>query len=155
MSRMRLAIPLILCFVLTLVVGCGPPPHAKVSGQVTFAGKPLPGGLVTFRPANPAENSVACELDRNGHFEVMLPVGEVTVSLDNREFAPQIRKPLELPDNAPPELRRAVSTPPSAAPNPHADRYVAIPERYHAVETSGLAFTVVKGDQVHDLALTK
>src|SRR5262245_48509919 len=71
-----------------LVAGCGPG-EGTVSGKVTYDGKPLPGGLVTFRPADPRQNPVSVQLDKEGNFPATaLPVGEVKVCIDNRELEP-------------------------------------------------------------------
>ena len=34
-------------------------------------------------------------------------------------------------------------------------KYVAIPRKYYDISTSGLKFTVTRGDQTHDIELTK
>jgi hypothetical protein len=131
---------------------------AKVSGRVTVGGAPLPGGRITFRPADPAANSVSAELDEQGRYQVMLPVGEVAVSIDNREFRPKAaRGPIELP-GMDPELRAKLAPNPAPAivvPNEKSGRYLPIAERYYNADSSGLGFTVTKGDMVKDFELTK
>ena len=79
-----------LVLLLPLVVGCGPG-QGNVSGRVLFNGAPLPGGRVTFRPADPRQNSVSAEIDRQGNYQAVLPAGEVKVCVDNRELEPPPR----------------------------------------------------------------
>jgi hypothetical protein len=147
------------------VAGCGPG-RGKVSGRVLYNGAPLPGGRVTFRPADPRQNTVSAELNERGEYEAVLPAGEVQVSVDNRELEPRTAQGGGLPPGLPAlsaEARKALGgkgdkSPPKpggqAADRP-SGRYVMIPTRYHDVETSGLKFTVQSGDQTHNIELTK
>src|SRR5262245_28811409 len=81
-----------LALLLPILVGCSPG-IGNVSGKVTYKGKPVPGGLVTFRPADPAKNSITVELDAEGRYSTTLPAGEVTVIIDNRELEPRPSMP--------------------------------------------------------------
>jgi hypothetical protein len=159
-----------LCVCLPLVAGCGPQ-IGKVSGQVTYKGKAVPGGLITFRPADGKYNSVTVELDTDGRFPaVELPAGEVLVSIDNRELGPRPTFSGGMPGGLPlsPEARSKLGGSKAAAAAPAGDgapqtgedvrrpsgRYVPIPERYYDAETSGLKFTVKGGDQTERFELT-
>ena len=149
-----------------VVVGCAPG-RGKVSGQVTYGGKPVPGGLVTFRPADPKENSVTAELDAEGRFSCVLPAGEVSVSIDNRELEPRPAGIPSVPAGLPigGDVRAKIAKgPPPKEPNPDAKsgeevrvpkgRYLPIPEKYYMLETSGLKFTIKDGDQPLNIELT-
>jgi hypothetical protein len=151
-----------LLLLLPVAVGCGPR-TGTVSGRVLLGGAPLPGGRVTFRPADPRQNSVSAEIDEQGNYQVVLPVGEVMVSVDNQELAPRSPPggPLALPGlsaEAQEKLRSAREAAPpapdpgSGRPRP-SGRYVPIPERYLLAESSGLEFKVHGGEQKHDLEL--
>jgi hypothetical protein len=51
-----------LCFVLSLLVGCGSASgKGKVSGKVTFAGQPVTGGSITFAPLAAPNASAGAE----------------------------------------------------------------------------------------------
>jgi hypothetical protein len=156
-----------LLFLLLMLVGCGPG-EGKVSGQVKFGGAPLPGGIVLFQPVGP-QNSVSIGLDEQGNYEVVLPAGEVRVSVDNRMLQPH-EPPIR---GGPPNLLSRVgdkiaaakkenAPPPKAAGSPNQiaaqknpGKYVKIPDKYHDVSTSGLNFTVQRGNQTHNIELTK
>jgi hypothetical protein len=150
---------------LVVVTGCGPG-QGKVSGQALLDGAPLPGGRLTFRPADPRQNSVSAELDEQGRYEVLLPAGLVQVSIDNRELESRGNQsavpPIDgLPPNVLEKLRGGAKSD-SAQCKPVEDallklpgKYVVIPNRYYDLETSGLEFTVQRGDQNHDIILMK
>jgi hypothetical protein len=148
---------------LVVAAGCGPG-QGEVSGRVTYKKAPVPGGLITFRPAAARVNSVTVEIDKDGNYPaVTLPGGEVHVCIDNRELAPPVEFG-EVNLNVPltPEARKNLGVkkekPRRAEPKKRApkrtDRYVVIPERYHLAETSGLSFTVKRGAQRKDFELT-
>jgi hypothetical protein len=150
---------------LPLLVGCGAS-KVKVSGRVLYKGNPLPGGIVSFRPADPKHNSVSAELDEQGNYEAILPPGEVQVAVDNRELQPQASDgPAGLPPGLPPEVGKALNknqdktqtAPPpaksSAAPSNRRGKYVAIPDKYYTTEKSDLTFTVDPANPRHDIEL--
>lgn len=134
--------------------------ESNVSGRVLLDGKPLLGGTVVFVPAAPGVNNVAAQIDEFGNFgPVVLPVGEVSVCVDNRSLAPQPqgRGPIPVPKGASPEIRAKMASRGAAAgpPPPPNPRYKPIPLRYHVIETADdLKFTVVPGEQKHDIELS-
>jgi hypothetical protein len=81
------AVRLAFLLALSLLAGCNTK-YGKLTGQVRLGNEPLPGGRLTFRPANPKYNSVTAPIGPDGAFEVTLPVGESAVSVDNRELQP-------------------------------------------------------------------
>ena len=64
-----------------VLVGCdsGPQTH-RVSGQVTFQGKPVDQGLINFRGEDGSLYGGALEQD--GEYECRLPAGEFDVRID-------------------------------------------------------------------------
>jgi len=154
-----------LLLVLAPVAGCSQP-EGRVSGQVLFGGKPLPGGYVMFLPGNPKHNSITATLDQNGAFSVVLPAGDVRVSVDNRDLEP--RQPIHLSPaqlNLPAGVKQSVisklGNPPPAPPAASGDgtggrsgRYIKIPDKYYDAATSGLDFKVQGGEQKHNIELT-
>src|SRR5262249_53568422 len=109
------------------------------------------------------QNSVSAEIDEQGNYSATIPVGDVQVSVDNRELEPRPSMPSGgLPAGLPPEVAKKLASvgaakaePKSAESGPPrpSGRYKKIPEKYYQVETSGLDFKVTGGDQKHDLEL--
>jgi hypothetical protein len=152
-----------LLFLLLASAGCSVP-RGKVSGQVLYKGKPLPGGRITFRPADPKENSVSAELDEQGNYEAVLPAGEVNICVDNRELEPRTGGGPPLPPGLPlsPEARKMLTKGKTDHVEPKSDdnlpkplhgQYVKIPNKFYKAETSGLTFLVTGGDQKRDIEL--
>jgi hypothetical protein len=123
---------------------------------VIYKEKPVPGGLVTFRPVAPGHNPVNTYLDEEGRYELRVPVGEVVITVDNRELEPQGKGPppslpgVKLPPipakgEAPQENPSAVQWPPG--------KYVQIPEKYARDEETDLKYTVKSGSQTHNIEL--
>lgn len=130
-SAHRILIVLPLCAFLGLT-GCrNGPAVGRVSGKVTFEGKPVKQGRVSFQ--NP-QTGVAEEavLDKDGNFSVRsaLPVGEYKV----------IVFPLIVHEKA--EARGPVVGVERPAPD--------IPEKYRTIGSTDLKATVKEGD--NDLA---
>jgi hypothetical protein len=161
--RGRLRPVFLACFALLLLVpllaGCGGAARARVSGRVLFQDKPLPGGWVTFRPADPRENAITAAISPEGNYEATLPVGEVQISVDNRHLQPRpagqaLTPPegLKLPEGMPRPSAPAAPPKETERDKP-AGNYVAIPEKYYTTDSSGLKYTVTKGDQKHDIPL--
>jgi hypothetical protein len=135
------------------VAGCGPG-EARVSGRVLYQDKPLPGGRVTFRPADSRRNSVSTPISPEGTYEATLPVGEVRISVDNRELEPppSAAPPPSLPNFKPP-AGVVVPPPKKEEHQKPPGTYIPIPEQYYTIEKSGLTYTVTKGSQTHDIVL--
>jgi hypothetical protein len=139
-----------------LAAGCGAG-QGTVSGKVLFNGKPLPGGWLTFRPADPSKNNVTAQIDENGHYEAVLPAGEVKIAVDNREWEPAAPMKTVLPPGvklpAAPKTTADAPAVTSAASKPPGS-YVPIPAKFYDADSSGLTFTVTSGkSQTHDIEL--
>lgn len=134
-------------FLLLILAGCGTR-TGEVSGEIVFKGKPVPGGIVTFRPADESHNSVSYELGRDGKFKVELPVGEALISIDNREFEPRPATVAAIPPgvNLPADVVKGMQSS-SKESSKVSDRWVKLPERYYQVETSNIKITVKGGKQ--------
>jgi hypothetical protein len=148
-----------------VMVGCSPG-EGKVSGRVLFDGKSLTGGQVTFKPVQEGINSVVVTLDEQGNYEVMLPAVEYQISVDNRDLAPRPEIG-GVPPGLPPAARAKIAEAlkheqkekgQSSVTGTHGrkipGKYVEIPRRFYYAETSGLKYTVQRGDQKHDIEVT-
>ncbi|MDY3552684.1 carboxypeptidase-like regulatory domain-containing protein [Gemmata sp. JC717] len=111
---------------LLLSSGCGPKvvmPGA-VKGVVTYHGKPVSGGRITFAPGS-AGTELSGMIGPDGSFLVTgLTPGEQHVSVTTAQFKNQTK--------APAGIKLA---------------YVAIPEKYAKAESSGLTINVPQGPE--------
>lgn len=140
-KRRVLALPLVLS-VLPLATGCGGEAKGTVSGKVTYQGKPLPGGFVTFVPDNGAP--VHSDIQSDGTYRIdKAPVGSVKISIqpkseqDASQSSGMPRNPKDY-GKLQPAMTEAKSS---------------IPPKYGNPNQSGLTYTVVKGSQQHDIDL--
>lgn len=79
-------------------VGCGGPSKAKVKGKVTYNGKPVDGGMISFNPPE-GEVPISVKIGSDGTYEAEAVVGKNNVSY----VAPQVEAGPEVtgPENAP------------------------------------------------------
>jgi hypothetical protein len=126
-----------------LAAGCARPglSQAEVSGRVTYRGRPLPGGVVTFVSARGLSGTAAIGAD--GSYQVRAPVGDVKVSVDNRMLRKAGR----------PAGYRVGSRPEGEGLHPLTGTYVPVPDKYASAETSGLTCHVAGGGQAFDIRL--
>jgi hypothetical protein len=131
--------------------------RGKVKGRVKFFDKYLTCGTVAFTAKDGRVGSG--NIDFDGNYEVSdAPIGDVTVTVK----VPTMGRGPEAgmgPAQPPPGV------PPMRAPGggegektfmPAIDpsKIVEIPGRYGRVEDSGLTYTVVKGEQTHNITLS-
>jgi hypothetical protein len=145
---------------LPALAGCGQP-TGHISGKVIYQGRPLTGGRLVFRPADPGQNTVPALVAADGSYEATLPVGDVTIAVDNRELQPHEPSPpgprpglpegIKLPGQG--GAAKAAAEAPNAAGGRLAGKYVPIPEKFYQAETSGLKYTVKKGNETYDIEL--
>ena len=161
--------PSVLCGLLVLgAVGCGGGKKGTVSGTVTYDGKKLQMGNVTFVPAK--GNPVTAEISEDGTYTAVgVPTGDVKITVETRGAkmalagmqtgpGPGVTPPkgATLPkDSVPPtqgggekfeEMKRKAKL---AKTTPD------VPESYSKPDSSGLTFTVKSGKQDHNLDLPK
>jgi hypothetical protein len=124
-----------------LAAGCGRDvPQAEVSGTVTYRGKPLPGGVVTFITDRGLSGTATIGAD--GGYRLLAPVGDVKVSVDNR----MLRKVRSAG-------YRISNRPEGEGLQPLTGTYVPVPEKYASAETSGLTRHVDREAQTFDIRL--
>jgi hypothetical protein len=151
---------LLLLGFLAISVGCGPnyKARATVKGKVTFAGKALTIGNVTFHGKDNLMGSAS--IDKDGNYVMNdAPLGEVTITVTvpppppggigmfKRGPAAKTGKDAKSVD---PEGSGKTISVMGAMPS----QVVSISEKYASVETSGLTYTVEKGEHTHDIPLT-
>lgn len=128
----------ILVLSVTLLSGCGGTYDSTVSGVVTLDGKPVPRGTVAFRPVDKGP-SVFGLIQSDGSYSLRvgqeegLPPGEYKVTIAANEESTQ-KNP---ESSSPPKPGKPIT-----------------PAWYKSPKTSGLNFTIKKGSNTIDLALT-
>jgi hypothetical protein len=84
MHRIRFLSLLVIPALLAVTAGCSS--TTRVNGKVTYNGKPVTGGTLTIAPKNTKSPPVTVQLNENGEFECVAPLGEAIVSVDNRHL---------------------------------------------------------------------
>ena len=149
MLRMqRILLPALVAGLVALS-GCGSS-GGSIKGKVSYKGKDLPSGTVTFLGANNDVGSSPIAPD--GTYAIpKLSVGlaKIAVSVPAPVLVPGGMKmdPAKMKGGADPT--GGTGTPPTAPALPR----VKIPERYLNPETSKLTLEVKSGSQVHDIKL--
>jgi hypothetical protein len=151
--------------------GCGK--TGTVKGKVTFDGKALPAGRVTFKgPDGKAETAEFAD----GEYTIKAPIGDCKIAVETDYLALQNpQRPGMGGDpmggggpggpNIDPAKKKEIDEEmkkhqkegqgdydPKKDPS---KLYVAIPDEYKDPEKSKQKFTVAKGSQTHDIELTK
>lgn len=163
-AGLTLALPLLL-----LTAGCSS--NGSVSGTVTFDGKPMPGGTVTFVGEGGGGGSAQINA-KDGTYEITkLPKGKMKVSVKPYE-PPQMGGrggPPGMGRGMPPGMRTGEGGAPKGANlpegvdpsifNPAAkaegSKAVRIPDRFLDPEKSGLTTTIAGGKNVYDIPIPK
>ena len=121
--------------------------HTEISGTVRFNGAPLTGGRITFK-AGEGDPGSSAVIDPNGRYKISAPVGDVNISIDNSMLNPAAHKGKE-------RIQKGAGPRPGGFdPEEVKGAYVPIPQKYADPKTSGLTYTVKKGDKEHDIDLT-
>lgn len=134
----------------TGLVGCDRGPStAPVHGKVTYKGKAVPIGTVTFYPTEGGRPAVG-SIREDGSYELArkqlgdgVILGDYKVTIEAVKAAPSAEKPASLTG----ELGESAGA--FAAPPP---KYL-VPEKYSVQETSDLTATVESGDNTIDFDL--
>jgi hypothetical protein len=133
--------------IVLVIVGCGGPSTRDVtgdiSGKVTYAGKPLPSGIIVFVGLDGTHVPSQNHLD--GSYVVRgVPAGsaQITVNTPWERFQAQQKQGRPAP--------RPVGRLLDSRGQPIA---VKIPAMYSDVHQSGLTYTVRNGSQIHDIDL--
>jgi len=147
----------LLLFFCLIVAGCGPDYKArgKVKGKVKFFDKTLTCGTVAFAAKDGRIGSG--NIDFDGNYEVNdAPIGDViiTVTVPVASMGPMGGKGPPKPPPGVPEMKGPGGSGNTPAPSIDPKKIVEIPGKYSKAETSGLTYTVVKGEQTHNITLS-
>jgi hypothetical protein len=136
---------------LLLLAGCSS--HGSISGKITYKGKPLSSGTVTFVPEQ--GGGFSCDI-HNGEYKIAnIPSGPAKIAVIPAstsapiDYVMKMRPPKELLEKAAPgksiETPTKEGSPKIETPFP--------PDKFKNPDTSGLTYTVKSGPQVHDIDL--
>jgi hypothetical protein len=155
LHRTSTAVLLVLAGVLFLSAGCSSRSRGVVKGKVEFFGKKLTAGTVAFQTTDGRVGSG--NIDFNGNYTVTdAPLGPCTITVR----VPQTgQMPGGMKAPKPPPGMPAMKPPGGEAEDSGAglidpSKIVQIPGKYAKTDTSGLTFTVERGEQTHDITLT-
>jgi hypothetical protein len=146
---------LLLSGLLVLALGCGPNYKARgiVKGKVTIAGKPLTTGSVMFIGKNTLTASATI---KDGEYSMPdAPLGDVVIRVSVPKPPPSGLAKMRLP----PGTKETKSVDPEGSGKSISimgevpANIVPIPDKYGNEATSGLTYTVVKGEQTHNIDL--
>ncbi len=137
----------LLSLAMLTLVGCGPD-VGSISGKVTYKGKSLTGGKVTFLSSDQKVKTALIGTD--GRYTIdKVTVGPAKIAIDPPLVLPKMMGGLEM-DPA----KMGAPAPQNPAPPPPEEKGgVALPKEYQDVEKSGLTYTVVSGKQEHNIEL--
>lgn len=123
-----------------LPMGCGNsgPPMARVSGTVTYKGKPVPKGTVSFAAMAEGRRNATGQLDANGHYQLQTENPGDGAELGDYQvaFFSHDEPLLDYTPKVPVKVERL------------------IPEKYENPKTSGLKRTVTSGSNNFNFELT-
>jgi len=140
---------------LVLTNGCGPDYKARavVKGKVKMGRTPLTIGTVVFHNSNGITSTSS--IDPHGNYAMNdAPIGEVTITVTVAPLPPD------------PSVRARMKSGPKEGGSVNPDggpgialmpempkNIVRIPDKFSKVETSGLKYTVEKGEHTYDIEL--
>ncbi|WP_435006619.1 hypothetical protein P12x_004136 [Tundrisphaera lichenicola] len=122
-------------------LGCGSsgPELASVSGQVTYQGKPVTLGMVTFLPLNPDGRTATGQIDSSGNYTLQ------TQNPGDGALLGDYRVTIFAQDNPVLDYIPKKKVPPKRL----------VPEKYEKPDTSGLKETVNSGSNTINFDLTE
>jgi hypothetical protein len=122
-----------------------PPARGSVSGTVTFEGKRLEGGRITFIPLSRGKPPASAKIDSAGNYTLPLcPTGPVRITIETFPPPAEDATPAEPPKGAVPVKR--------PKPPPATGKYRKVPEEYSDPSKSPLQLTVTTGSQTHHVS---
>ncbi len=125
-----------LSLLVLLLSSCGGRPTGDVSGKISYNNRPLSLGTVAMIAE---DGTVASGMISDGQYKVEgVPIGPATIIIHVYPPSPMMHPPTGPEAGAKPKPRLI---------------FVPIPDRYSDASSSGLTYTVAKGQQTHDLAL--
>jgi hypothetical protein len=136
-----------------LSAGCGT--KGEVSGTVTYQGKPLPVGNVTFVDASSNQALGSSTIDNGKYAISKVPAGPVKILVTTPP--PQTAAGSRPPSFMQKMIEKKAKSQGMAAPSDESGGpptpQVTVPTKYGDPNQSGLTYTVQSGAQQHDIDL--
>lgn len=143
---MRLAYYFLPCLAVLALSGCGPS-VGSVSGTVTYKGKPLASGKVTFVASD--QKVKTSPIGTDGSYSIdKVTVGPAKIAVD-----PPIPPAPMMPPGMKMDPSKMDAPAASAPPPPPKSQEPSFPQQYQDPEKSGLTHTVISGKQQHNIEL--
>lgn len=137
-----------------LSLGCSPSnPNAPatISGNVSYQGKPVKGGTLTFHTNGFGSYPVLIRPDGT-YAATDMPAGDMVVTVETESINPDKKKPIYGDKDSGSKVMSPV--PEGVNPKANLGEYVKIPPKYADQKKSGLTATLTTGKQSKDFDLT-
>jgi hypothetical protein len=149
-----------MAFFLGVLAGCGGTPYqmAKISGTITYKGKPIPQGRIAFITTDGNGYNDQGQITEGHYIVVRAPVGLCKVQISVIQPAGSFDMDPNFAKGAKGQIKMMQAkgmAPPDAGVNTKGDKRKRFEfnNKYSDVSTSGLTFEVQKGEQTKDWAL--
>jgi len=129
---------LVVSLLLSTLTGCGRSFY-KVSGEVTYKGKAVPKGTISFLPKEKGVRPVASAIENGKYTIPQAPAGEMTVTISTPP--------------PPPEPEKGKKPPPRFKPKEKPKEDMNVPAKYGDRKTTPLTYTVTSGEQTKNFEL--
>jgi hypothetical protein len=149
---------LLAALALSLTAGCSTNPNApaKVKGKVTYNGKPIGAGTLTFH--SPDKGDYTASLLEDGSYDMSdVPAGTLTVTVDTEMYNPNRKVPAYgggkgagIDKDYMEAMKKGGGQP---NPDQGKNNYVKIPAKYAKADSSGLSVTLKAGKQEQNFDL--
>ena len=143
-TRWRPALLVPLAF---LLAGCGGG-RGTVSGEVTFNGKPIPWGRITFLGQEENKTALSSPIIEGKYTIKDFPAGPVRIGVESFKA-----KAIDVKKIPPMMLERAREGGMAEPPPQVVGKFVEIPLKYANPDQSGLDYVVERGEQTHNVPL--
>jgi hypothetical protein len=155
--------------VVLVIIGCGDnsdlPQRYPVSGTVTYNGKPLEKGTISFAPTDPngrgaggmiadGRYSLTTHDENDGAIPGKYKVSVLAKEADPSKVDLKIKKPREGPESEAEKKAMATYFPQKVAGRAAAKAKNLVPAKYSSPETSGLTFEVKAQSNTAEFPLT-
>jgi hypothetical protein len=140
--------------VLAAPAGCTSKAKGVVTGKVTFNKRPVTMGNVAFVGENNRTGSGV--ISRDGTYTVSdAPVGDVKIVVTVPHRPPMMMGRGPNMPKAPKDMKMpADMMQPDGSDLKDPGSQIPVPDKYTKAETTPLSFTVIKGEQTHDIVLS-